>query len=173
MAKNDSVSSSETFKPYLRLQGSNIAYDGIFVQDGPMEEKLPEALPTPTQMLDGQQRPHTGPCAPTHSVLGIPTICKLFEDLRVGPWQSCSIVSSAIQAGHPAMALFAWSALKPFPLLVGRRVPAEPSLHREDFQARSLLHSATAVSLGSGIPKRAQMKRRPLFVVPREPTVLS
>ena len=55
----------------------------------------------------------------------------------------------------------------------GRRVPAEPSLHREDVQARSLLHFATAVSLGSGIPKRAQMKRRPLFVVPREPTVLS
>ena len=82
MAKNDSVSSSETFKPYLRLQGSNIAYDGIFVQDGPMEEKLPEALPTPTQMLDGQQRPHTEPCAPSARV---PIICKLFEDLRVGP----------------------------------------------------------------------------------------
>jgi len=72
--------------------------------------KLPEALPTPTQMLDGQQRPHTEPCAPAHSVLGTPTTCKLFEDLRVGPWRSCSVVNGTMQAGHPAMGLFARSA---------------------------------------------------------------
>ena len=110
MAKNDSESTSETFKPYLRWQGSSITYNGIFVQDCPMEDKLPEALPTPTQMLDGRQRPHTEPCAPAHSVLGIPTLCKLLEDLRVGPWRSCSIVNSTMQAGHPAMGLFARSA---------------------------------------------------------------
>ena len=42
-------------------------------------------------------------------------------------------------------------------------MPAEPSLHRDDFHARSLLHSATAVSLGYDILKRAHMKRRLLL----------
>ena len=31
---------------------------------------------------DGQQRPHTEPCAPAHSVLGTPAIFKLFEEPR-------------------------------------------------------------------------------------------